>query len=375
MVNINKDCRFFKGSKPCVWNKTRRYECASCKEYSPRGKSILIVKLDSIGDVLRSTCIVPTIKEKFPESYLTWITKPESMELLESNPKIDEVWDYHDTETISRLLIQEWDLVYNLDNSYASTALASIAKAKEKIGFVLTGEGITPTNNAAVNWLQMAVFDRVKKENTRSYQEIMYEICDFPLPVCRPCLHVPEKHLKRAKSLIENSLPHRTSKASIIGINTGSGARWPKKMLDAEQIIKVIEIVLAKILDCCVLLLGGPDEVDRNEKIAKRISSDRVTDMKCNHTLLQFAAIVKQCHVLLCGDTLALHMAAALDVPTVAVFGPTSFAEIYDYDGLIEKVRTEELDCLCCYSDCDKDQNCMALLTTDFLAERICKRI
>lgn len=97
--NINKDCRFFKGSQPCIYNKTVGFECTICPEYKRRGESVLIIKLDAIGDVLRTTCIVPKIKEQFPESYLTWITRPESMELLLSNPEINEVWDYDNTET------------------------------------------------------------------------------------------------------------------------------------------------------------------------------------------------------------------------------------------------------------------------------------
>lgn len=375
MPKINKDCRFFKGTKPCIWNKSNGYECASCDQYQPRGKNILIIKLGAMGDVLRTTCIVPKIKQKFGESYLTWITRSESMELLESNPQIDEVWDFHNIETLIRLQVQKWDLVYNLDNSHVSSALASLALAENKIGFLHTDEGITPTNESAMEWLQMAVFDRLKKNNACSYQEIMYEICGFDAPICRPGLYLPDKYIKYAEALIARLLPKHVCYGSIVGINTGSGSQWPKKMLEIKQIITLTETLLDSDLDCNVLLLGGPNEVLRNEEITAQFSSERVGNIGCNYSVLQFAAIVNLCDVLICGDTLAMHIATALEVPTVAVFGPTSVAEIYDYGGLIEKVSAEELNCLCCYSNCDKDKNCMTLLPTNSLAEKIISRI
>ncbi len=372
---IKTDCRFFDGSRPCVWNKTEGCECASCERYLPRGARVLIVKLDAIGDVLRSTCIVPKIKEKFPESYLTWITRSESMEFIASNPDIDETWEYDATETLSRLHVETWDVVYNLDNTRASSALASIADAREKIGFVLTDSGISPTNDAARQWLEMAAFDRVKSENTRSYQEIMYEICGFAPPVSRPYLHVPEADIERARSLIADRFPDRAENNPIVGVNTGSGVRWPKKMFSVDQIVEVVDTLLARNPDCSILLLGGPDEVNKNTKIAADISSTRVAHIGCDHSLLQFCAIIKKCRLLFCGDTLALHIAAGLEVPTIAVFGPTSFAEIYDYDGLIEKLRTNQLDCLCCYGNCDKKENCMTMFSSNFLVEKINKRL
>lgn len=371
---INIDCRFFNGAKPCVWNKKHGCECCNCRWYSRYNEKILIIKLDAIGDVLRSTCIIPKIKERFPSAYITWITKPESIELLSSNSDIDEVWNYNDVGTLSRLKIQEWDYVYNLDNSHPSSAIATIAKAGQKIGFVLSEKGIiTPTNDSSLKWLTMASFDRIKKENLESYQEIMYGICGFAPPICKPCLTLPDSLLTWVDNFIDGFLPDRNT--PIVGINTGSGSRWPKKMLNVQRIIEVIRALLNEIPKCYILLLGGPNEIDKNSEIAKTVNSKNVFNLGCNHSLLQFSAIIKKCTVILCGDTLALHIASALDIPTVVLFGPTSSAEIYNYDGLIEKIEAEKLDCLCCYSDCNKDHNCMSLIPIDEIIGKIKKQL
>lgn len=372
MSKTRTDCRFFVGSKPCKFNKHGNYECPDCNQYRKRTARVLIIKLDSIGDVLRTTCIVPKIKERFPFSYITWITKSESLQILSSNPDIDEVWNYNDLGTLSRLQIQEWDYVYNLDNSHSSAALASIAIADQKIGFVLSEEGIiTPTNDSALMWLTMAVFDREKKENLKPYQEIMYEICGVTPPLSKPRLGLDDNLLKWADCLIDDLFLERKLNSPIIGINTGSGNRWPKKMLDTQRTIEVINALLNENQEYHILLLGGPNEADRNDKIAKTVNSKKIINAGCNYSLLQFSAIIKKCDVVLCGDTLALHIASALDIPAVTLFGPTSSAEIYDYNGLIEKIEAEKLDCLCCYSDCNKDDNCMSLIPVKEIVDKL----
>jgi ADP-heptose:LPS heptosyltransferase len=74
--------------------------------------------------------------------------------------------------------------------------------------------------------------------------------------------------------------------------------------------------------------------------------------------------VLAQADALLCGDTLALHVATALRLPTVCVVGPTSAAELADFDGLVAKAMVTELDCLGCYGDCRKTDNCMSLFHT-----------
>lgn len=375
MTKIRNNCRFFDGSKPCIMNKKYGFACSDCDSYSKYNKRILIIKLDAIGDVLRTTCILVKIKEQFPFSFIAWITKPESIELLSSNPNIDRVIDYNDAGLLARLHIEEWDYVYSLDNAHSSAALASFTKAKIKKGFLLSKHGIiTPTNTAALKWLTMAVFDRAKKENLKSYQEIMYGICGFASPISKPNLTIAQSIIQWVDKLFCDFLPGIEDKPIIIGVNTGSGSRWSKKMLDEENIIKVIRELLEDNSEYYIILLGGPDEREKNNNIAKMVKSERVINIGCNYSILQFSAIIKKCNVILTGDTLALHIASALDVPVAALFGPTSSNEIYDYDGLILKMRTQ-IECLGCYNDCNKSDNCMNLFSINQIIENIKKQI
>jgi len=373
MPEIKHDCRYYRGSKPCRWNKEHNVECSDCRFYSQYNEKILIIKLDAMGDVLRTTCILPKIRERYPSAYIVWVVKSESRELLVSNPFIDEIWNYEDMETLSRLHVHAWDYVYNLDNAHASCALASVAKSGEKTGFVLSERGtIMPTNEPAMKWLRMASFDRIKKENLQSYQAILHEICGFPPPFEKPCLVIPEAFSKKATTFVKEKLPVANAQKYIIGVNTGSGARWSLKMLEENKIIGLIDVLLSHNPDFHILLLGGPNEREKNANIMSALNSERIANAGCDHSLLGFSAIISKCDTIVCGDTLALHIATALGIPSVVCFGPTSSSEIYDYDGLINKVCSQTLSCLSCYNNiCHETLTCMDSISLDEIREKI----
>jgi len=93
-----------------------------------------------------------------------------------------------------------------------------------------------------------------------------------------------------------------------------------------------------------------------------RQPGDRIATALTETSVPEFVATLMEVDALLCGDTLALHVAAGIGLPTVAVFGPINAAEIFPFGGLIAKTWTRQLDCLVCYGDCRKQGNCMSLL-------------
>jgi len=363
------DCRHYRGDRPCNWNKTDGSECPGCKHVDPVKQRVLIVKLDAMGDVLRSTVILPKLHETRQGARVTWLTRKASATLLTGNPHIDEIWILDEPESIALITAREWDLVINLDNSPISASLATIAKAREYIGFVLSKTGIiTPTNHAAAEWLTMACFDRAKKANKQSYQEHMYAICGFNSPIERPVLTLSDAARQRAASLLKTGLE---GKAMRVGINTGAGGRWPLKMMDEKALAELIGHILQET-DWILLLLGGPGEKDRNDRLARLFLENRVIHAGCEHPPGDFAALTGECSAMLCGDTLALHIATALGIPTVALFCPTSFAEIYDYDGLIFKIQPDDCECLCGYNrDCPWQKDCMNHLSPSVILDAL----
>jgi ADP-heptose:LPS heptosyltransferase len=355
------DCRFFLGDRPCVWHKREGALC-KCDHYEQVTEQLLIVKLDAMGDVLRSTALLPPLAEAHPRAAITWITRRESVPLLQRNPYLSEVVELG-PEAVVHLQTRTFDRVINLDASKISAALATAAQSIRKDGFVLNKRGyVEPTNAAARSWLEAGLFDDLKRQGTATYQDRMAAILGLEGRPHRYVLELASDERRRATLHLQSiGLDLRRP---VIGLNTGAGGRWPLKQWREDGYVELVER-LGRDTQAQFLLLGGPSEEERNERLKAR-SSVRLFDPGCTNTVRHFAALVDHCDVVITGDTLAMHIALALSKRTVVLFGPTSAPEIELY-GLGEKV-VPDMTCLSCYkTSCDFVPNCMDLISTSMV--------
>jgi lipopolysaccharide heptosyltransferase III len=355
------DCRFFLGDRPCVWHKAAGVLC-TCDHYQQITEHILIIKLDAMGDVLRTTALLPALAGAHPGAAVTWITRRESRPLLERNPYITQVIDYGE-DALLQLGVRTFDRVINLDAGKTSAALASMANAKQKDGFILDPQGyVQPTNAAARRWFEMGIFDDLKRQGTRTYQDLMLEIVGLSGAPHRYVLELTDQERARGRLHLERLGADLAR--PVIGLNTGAGRRWQFKQWREEGYLELVER-LARKYAVQFVLLGGPEERKRHQRLRVR-SRVPLIDSGCDNPVRHFAAIVAACNLVVCGDTLAMHLSLALGRRTIVLFGPTSSAEIEIY-GLGEKV-VPYMDCLACYKPtCDFNPNCMNLITTDMV--------
>lgn len=362
---IAVDCRYFLGDRPCIWHKSSGALC-SCEHYKAIEERLLVIKLDAMGDVLRTTALLPPLAEQYPGAYITWITRRESQPLLERNPYIVEILTYGE-DALLQLSARSFDRVINLDASKVSAALSSIANAPRKDGFTLDQKGwVKPSNEAALTWLQMGLFDDLKRQGTRTYQDMMADIIGVAGRPHRYILELSDEerrqgrvHLQRLG--IDLAVP-------IVGLNTGAGRRWELKQWHEEGYLELVERI-ATSHSVQFVLLGGPEERERHGRLLAR-STVPLIDAGCDNPVRHFASIVGACHVVVTGDTLAMHLALALRRRAVVLFGPTSAPEIELY-GLGEKV-VPQMDCLGCYkSRCNFVPNCMDMISVNMVSEAV----
>ena len=122
-----------------------------------------------------------------------------------------------------------------------------------------------------------------------------------------------------------------------------------------------------------ILLFGGPLERERNQRIKKNVKVP-VFDAGWDNDVRHFASLVSYCSVVVSGDSLAMHVALAMERRVVILFGPTSNTEI-DLFGLGEKV-IPNLDCIVCYKNiCDCSPNCMDLISVDMVKNAIIRQL
>jgi len=347
------DCRFFVSEKPCKF----RRDCSidtSCPDYESMGKRILIIKLAAIGDVLRTTPILPVLKKKYASSHITWITEDASQSVLDANPYIDRLL-IPSQENILRLQVERFDLLICLDKDTLATSLASLVKADQKLGFALSKKGhLYPLNEEARYLFRLGVSDELKfKRNRKTYQQLIFEALGIKEEYGEYVINLPEKYTSYAERIAGQWRAHNGR--LIIGLNTGAGKRFATKRWEIASFIKLAD-KLTEDLNAQVVLLGGPEETERNKEISAQTKT-KVIDSGCHHSLKEFMGLINQCHLIVTGDTLALHLSIALKKLIVTFFGSTCHQEIDLYGRGVSLVS--DVDCAPCYRAHCESMICM----------------
>lgn len=355
-MDLKFDCRYFRGDKPCRFLRL----CFQCSNYEPQGKKILIIKLAAIGDVLRTTSILTGLKREYPNSYITWIANKESRFVLENNPKIDRILTY-DLDSTLRLLVERFDLVLSFDKAFGAASLATLVAAEEKKGFGFHEKGyLYPLNKESEYAFRLGVEDSLKfRQNKKTYQELIYEMSGLSYKKEEYILNISEESRKFGEDFLKKN---KIKKGDlVVGLNTGSGEVFATKKWSVEGFVKLAGMLDNK-LKARTLLLGGPNEIQRNNEIKSRLKT-LVIDTGCHNSLQEFIGIINICSLVVSGDTLAMQLAIALKKKVVALFGPTCHQEV-DLFGRGEKI-VSDISCAPCYrQNCD-NVKCMASISPE----------
>lgn len=379
---IHFDCKLFEGDRPCMPNKEFGVFCSNCSyfekdearednfpeikyiEYEPISNAdILIIKLDAVGDVLRTTSILPSLKKKYPDSKITWITKSKSFPVLRDNPYINSI--HVSEENLQYLYSRNFNLAVNLDSGKESCTIMSRVQAGQKAGYTLINGLPFPLNEQANEWYLMGVNDMIKKENQKTYHTIIHEICGLENVNSRPILYISEKNKQSAAAI--KTVKGIGKFEDFVLINLGGGNRWQFKKWTKEGYAELINR-LSENKNRAIGVIGGSEEKNFYNDVLKMLSdSENIIKLGCNNPTEDFISLIYLASKVFTSDSLAFHIAAALEKYVVVITGPTSYTEL-DVFGKGEVIHSDKVDCLVCYlNQCDKLINCMNTIS----AERI----
>ena len=353
MANIVKpDCRYFNGYKPCRFGG----QCQGCEEFAVAQPDLLLINLDALGDVLRTTALLPAIRRAHPEARITWLTRPRAAALLQGNPDIDRVMVW-DCDGITELRSRRFDLVLNADKSPGSAGLTMQLEANEKRGFGLYPRGgIVALNPEAEELFRLGLDDHAKfRVNQRTEQDLLAEALGFT-------------HARDPMCLVLNPQEKAGGSRRQVGFNTGCSPAYPYKKLPLKTQMDAIRLIAPQV-DGPILLLGGPEDAERNRQIAQQVPG-LVELTPTDQGLRTGAAALDRVDVVVSGDSLGMHMAIALGKHVVAWFGPTCPQEIDLYDRGIKLLA--DVECAPCWrSTCDHVPMCHDRVEPDWIAAAV----
>jgi heptosyltransferase II len=336
---------------------------------------ILIVKLGALGDVLRTTFIAKGLKEKHTNCHITWLTKENAASMLENNQFIDCMitWNNH-----QHLTEEVFDWVIQLDDEDEVCTFATLLEAERFQGAYMDDHGKRKYTDDSSPWFDMGLLrpeekggkeeaDKAKAANRQTFQQIYARM--FDIENCtnkQPILNLTNSELQKTKEFKKNNKIDEGD--FVIGINSGAGARWPLKMISEEK-TAIIANTFAEQENTTILILGGHDETERNQRIKEQCPKENIINAQSVPNIRDFAAIINATDLMICADTLALHLALALNKKTISFFGPTSPWEIDMFELGFRVFK--ETPCLCCYKKTMFHPNCIDPIEANDIIEPV----
>jgi len=324
-------------------------------------KKILCIKPRGIGDVVLSTIVIDNLKQHFPSATIDYLTEPFVKPALENNPNINKVLTMGKTEfplkVVLRIKKEKYNMILDLWSNPRSAQITFLSGVQYRVGFAYRGR------KHAYNI--KATSGRGKGHAAEHNLEIL-KAMNVPIISKNIQYFVSDENDKFAGDFIGNNFQKNKI---IVGIIPAGG--WESKRCDAVKWVEICKAIADKYRVKFLILWGPGDEKD-SEFIKKGISE--LTILAPQTTLQQMSALIKNCDLVLANDSGPMHISAALGVPTLGIFGPTSPKAHRPYSSNSDYVNKEDLFCLMCNKlVCPYKHECMLELPVDMVMEKIKK--
>lgn len=331
----------------------------------PTPDRILVIKLRYVGDVLLATPVLSRLREGFPKAHLAMLVNPGTDGVVRGHPALDDVlvvergtparqWRF-----ARELRARRYDLVIDLTDSDRSAVLSWLTGAPVRFGYNSEGR------RRGCLYTRIVEADRFGMHQVR-YQLKATEMLGLEGPPPEPALVVsPEARSAAARLLTEAGID---APRPLVCLHPG--ARWWFKSWPAERFAALADRVQTDT-PAQALFLGGEQE----RVVAGRIAQCMRTPFRSlvgRTELQELAAVLARAALHVGNDNGPMHMAAALRVPVIGLFGPSDPA-VWGPWGDGHRTFYKGLDCRACFHpDCFRgEQNCMKLITLDEVWEAV----
>jgi lipopolysaccharide heptosyltransferase II len=321
-------------------------------------RKILFIRTDRIGDMVLSTPALRAIKNAFPGAHLTVLASRSNAPLLRHDPHVD------------RVMVWAQDRLAAGPIGFMRQA-ARLAKAGyDAVIDPMTGHDLRPALVAGLSGAPIRIgyrgygrevfFNRLcRMDGNRHIADLILETTRHlgAEPVrCLPHVHLlDEERDEASRWLTASGLGGRPMVAFHLGAHYAS-QRWPVDYF-AELARRLLHDH-----DCDVLVIGGPGERDLVRSFRSSAGEGPVVCESVD--LREMAAVVAQATALVCNNSGPLHIAAALDVPTLSFMGPTDRSRWMPLGLHHVVLRQDQLDCIGCNRGvCGRgDHACMRMI-------------
>ncbi len=297
---------------------------------------ILVIKLRAVGDVVLSTVVLKNLREAFPGVSLEFLTEKGGAGILEGNPFLNRLHVY-DRRTMTGLRLirmvrsRRYDLVIDLFGNPRTALVTRLSGARYRVGFRFRTR--TYAYNIVVEPRGAIV------HNTQFNLDALEKI---GVPVIDRSLHIVPGEQEEASvaSFWDRQFPSPTP---VVALHSGGG--WETKRWPAERFAALADVLQTQY-HAVVLLPWGPGEEADVERIRSLMKTEAIIPPATN--LLELAALLRRCSLMVSNDSGPMHIAAAMGTPVLGLFGPTNPRLQGPFGKKVITVRNEAVECLGC---------------------------
>ena len=343
----------------------KRY--AETATYRMNFERILVRATNWIGDAVMSLPALHALRERFPRSRISILARPWVAGLYGREPFCDELIPY-DVATGRRGWWEKWrvsrqlsegrfDCAILFQNAFEAAALVWLARIPVRIGYGRDGRGLLLTHP-----VEVPRAGETPPHQRFYYLELLLRaglITSYSLD-CPVSLTGSAQAAGEGKRRLEQISFGRTI-AVAPGAAYGGAKRWLAERF-AESAIR-----LGRELDASVIILGSAQESPICRQVSDSIAASgaKCADLSGKTTLPELIELMAACDLCLTNDSGPMHIASALGVPTVAIFGSTDAAATGPA-GVHSRIVQESVECSpCLLRECPIDHRCMLRVDAD----------
>jgi len=317
-----------------------------------------------------ATPALRSLRLGFPRSRIFLQGKPKILDLLKGLDSFDEVLPFQDSgrkrvlSAAAALRPHRFDMGLLLPNSFSSALVFFLGGVRNRTGYALNGRG----------WLlnrSISISAGKRKKNPSPMTGYYLGIARFAggdSGVSEDLeLAVDGENEKKAESFLERE--GLAGAHPLVGMNVGASF-GPSKCWTPEGFARLADAV-REDLGGRVLLLCGPGEEEIARSIVEKVRHPLVDTSLRILPLDLVKSVMRRLDILVTTDAGPRHIAVAFKIPVVVLMGPTNPAYT---DSNLDKTRVVrvDVDCAPCHKkECDRDHECMKLITPAMVMENV----
>lgn len=314
--------------------------------------TILIILPNWLGDAVMATPAIEALCVAYPQAQLTLVGSYVSVEALKPHPQCVRSFVDETKKSGNRFLN-----TYRFAKELGTHDMAITFRNQLHSSLMLYYSG-TPLTVGRKSWhsqlfLTHAITPSHPSHLVEQYRDVTQALSEKPLTIGTLKLHIPTHTYKRP----------------TLGINPGatygSAKRWyPEKFAEvARAFSQTHEIVI----------FGGPSEIEMANDIESRLEGIPLKNMAGKTSIYELCAMIGGLDLFITNDSGPMHVAAAYQVPTVAIFGPTRYLETSQWKNEKSKIVRHDMDCAPCMKrECPLGHHeCMKNITSNEVIEAV----